>query len=618
VAATQRLESGRSASFADAAIHQGGDSFGVDMAIGTKDAHDLLFKADDIVRWRLGSEFGGLTPEGDGSQSIGAFNLRLSAITANRHLVFAGDGVNPTAELLDAQLALGSSSDDNLSFIIRAMGLGVALIATGMKLQQTDVPTQAADMVNKAYADSLIVGGSPLTTKGDIYTYSSTNARLPVGADGLLLFADSGVATGLAWSDLDRDGFRIKGMFLNNTEANGVGFVVDRYGTGRQSGYEWWANGDALWAAGLDFVSTDLVLVCDIATGTGSVHDLIRIKQGGAIKISNRTDETAIPDMAYRLWMLAAAEDNEATKQMLRLECGYGINIPLYIKNSANTHMLMMENAAGDVWRVSAANPSADPYVALGPSLADGTAGNPTLFQFHSDGRFSAGTTAAAPDAFPFFATFHGPSSTDGASRFQLALVTTDAYNSSTRGGGFWVAGEYTSAHDGAGFGGVSVYKETTASGHINTVIALCNRPDDTNAPIAERLRITGDGVTWINGGDNNTRLYVQGKNSGAAQFSLVNAAGTLAYGFYTTFGASGEQVDLHLYDGGAGTDRMTLTKDGYMTFPVVRLGFFDAAAVVKQSAVADAAGGIVVDAEARTALNALLARIRNYGLIAA
>ena len=40
---------------------------------------------------------------------------------------------------------------------------------------------------------------SPLTTKGDLYTYSTLDARLPVGTDGQILSADSSEATGLKW-----------------------------------------------------------------------------------------------------------------------------------------------------------------------------------------------------------------------------------------------------------------------------------------------------------------------------------------------------------------------------------------------------------------------------------
>ena len=40
---------------------------------------------------------------------------------------------------------------------------------------------------------------SPLTTKGDIYTYSTGDARLAVGTNGQVLSADSAEATGLKW-----------------------------------------------------------------------------------------------------------------------------------------------------------------------------------------------------------------------------------------------------------------------------------------------------------------------------------------------------------------------------------------------------------------------------------
>jgi hypothetical protein len=42
-------------------------------------------------------------------------------------------------------------------------------------------------------------GSSPLTTKGDLYTFDTADARLGVGANGTVLTADSGEATGLKW-----------------------------------------------------------------------------------------------------------------------------------------------------------------------------------------------------------------------------------------------------------------------------------------------------------------------------------------------------------------------------------------------------------------------------------
>lgn len=46
-----------------------------------------------------------------------------------------------------------------------------------------------------------------LTTKGDLYTYTTTEARLPVGSDGYTLQATSAAATGLSWVSPASSGF---------------------------------------------------------------------------------------------------------------------------------------------------------------------------------------------------------------------------------------------------------------------------------------------------------------------------------------------------------------------------------------------------------------------------
>lgn len=66
-------------------------------------------------------------------------------------------------------------------------------------------------------------GSSPLTTKGDLYTYSTTDARLAVGADGTTLVSDSTEATGLKWATAASSG----GMTLiSSTSLTGASVTI--------------------------------------------------------------------------------------------------------------------------------------------------------------------------------------------------------------------------------------------------------------------------------------------------------------------------------------------------------------------------------------------------------
>ena len=59
-------------------------------------------------------------------------------------------------------------------------------------------------------------GSSPLTTKGDLYTYDSSDARLAVGSDGQYLVASSTTSTGLAWETVPM-GNMSSATFYDNT-----------------------------------------------------------------------------------------------------------------------------------------------------------------------------------------------------------------------------------------------------------------------------------------------------------------------------------------------------------------------------------------------------------------
>lgn len=67
-----------------------------------------------------------------------------------------------------------------------------------------------------------IGGGSPLTTKGDLYTYSTTDARLGVGSNGQVLTADSTAATGIKWATPAGGGKVLQVVSTSNTTAVGI------------------------------------------------------------------------------------------------------------------------------------------------------------------------------------------------------------------------------------------------------------------------------------------------------------------------------------------------------------------------------------------------------------
>lgn len=81
---------------------------------------------------------------------------------------------------------------------------GTATVATAgsLILPQNDAGILYFTSASAAIFYDYIQAGavSPLTTKGDLYTFSTSDARLAVGADGTTLVADSAEATGLKFA----------------------------------------------------------------------------------------------------------------------------------------------------------------------------------------------------------------------------------------------------------------------------------------------------------------------------------------------------------------------------------------------------------------------------------
>jgi hypothetical protein len=95
------------------------------------------------------------------------------------HSVGGGGGGGGTITTQDEGVTL-SSTVNTLNFV----GAGVTASGAGATTTVT------------------IPGGSssPLTTKGDIYGHSTVDARVPVGSDGQILYADSAQTLGIKWA----------------------------------------------------------------------------------------------------------------------------------------------------------------------------------------------------------------------------------------------------------------------------------------------------------------------------------------------------------------------------------------------------------------------------------
>jgi hypothetical protein len=136
-----------------------------------------------------------------------------TAKTADYVLVAADAG---TTVAMDAATATTITVDTGLfaagdTVFIQNIGAGDCTITAGTATVDTAgsliLPQYDAGILYFTSASAAIfydyiqVGAaSPLTTKGDLYTYGTSDTRLGVGADGTTLVADSAETTGLKWA----------------------------------------------------------------------------------------------------------------------------------------------------------------------------------------------------------------------------------------------------------------------------------------------------------------------------------------------------------------------------------------------------------------------------------
>lgn len=181
---------------------------------------------------------------------------------------------------------------------IQNVGAGVCTITAGtatvstsatLILKQYDAGTLYFNSTSAAIFFASDAADSPLTTKGDLYTYSTTNDRLAVGTNGQTLVADSSTATGLKWAAPAAASFvgvsltNNAGITLTNATDTKLTWNTENYDT---SGFHTGSSGDIVIPSGLAGKYLITSTLCFDANTTG--QRFFQAKVNGTLVASNQ------------------------------------------------------------------------------------------------------------------------------------------------------------------------------------------------------------------------------------------------------------------------------------------------------------------------------------------
>ena len=131
---------------------------------------------------------------------------------------------------------------------------------------------------------------TPLTTKGDLFTFTTVDARIGVGANGTVLTADSAEATGLKWA----------------TPSAGANWSLLNSGGTALSGVS------SVTVSGISNASQVLIIHENVASGTANSIVSLRLNGDTATNYDRRVQVTIQPQTSYATGISSAtAQTND-------------------------------------------------------------------------------------------------------------------------------------------------------------------------------------------------------------------------------------------------------------------------------------------------------------------